>query len=101
MLKHLTPLLAAALLSGSYAVPAAAEGHGPPSTADNTAFCREFIQEVEGVTLGRCLSFLQTEELGSAGFIEHLCYAFEASDPDEFYLLYSSVANCIVTNRQQ
>ena len=101
MLKLPIAVLAAVLVCGSFASPATAQASAPPGTAGNSAFCREFIQEVAGVTFGRCLSFLQTSDLGSAGFIEHLCYAFEASDPEDFYLLYDSVPDCIVTEHQR
>ena len=101
MLKQLTPLLTAILLSGSFASPARAETQAPPNTSDNVAFCADFIQGVEGVSLGKCLSFLQTSDLNSPGFVAQLCRAFEASDPEDFYPLYDSVADCIATNQRQ
>lgn len=101
MMKPLTPLLAAVLLCGFSASPVTAQPSAPPSTSGNIAFCQDFIQQVEGVTLGRCLGFLQTSDLGSPGFIAQLCTAFEASDPEDFYLLYDSFADCVVTNHQQ
>ena len=101
MLKQLTPLIACVLLSGTFSTPAIAQGGtAPPPTSANLAFCRDFIQQVDGVALGGCVSFLQTQDLGSPGFISHLCQAFEGSDPDNFYLLYDSLADCIVTNHQ-
>ena len=101
MLKHITPMLAATLVSGSFGSPAAAQAQPPVNTAANLDFRRAFIQQVEGVPLGGCLSFLQTDELGSPGFIPHLCTAFEGSDPDEFYLIYSSFSDCVRELRTQ
>lgn len=101
MFKQLTPLIACVVLSGPFAAPAMAQGgQAPPNTSANLAFCRDFIQEVPGVTLGGCVSFLGTQDLGSPGFITHLCQAFEGSDPENFYQLYDSLADCIASNHR-
>lgn len=100
MLRHLTPFLVAALIYAPNATPAVAQRAAPPKTSDNLAFCAEFIQGVNGLALGECLSFLQTSDLGTPGFIPHLCTAFEKSDPEDFYLVYDSFADCVVSNQQ-
>lgn len=99
-MKQLTTTFAAVLLLGSVASPAAAEATAPPNTVSNLAFCRAFIQAVP-IALGRCVSFLGTEDLNSPGFIAHMCTAFEASDPEDFYLVYDSFADCVITNHPQ
>ena|SRR2546430_15064818 len=64
------------------------------SATANVEFCKQFSAG-SGIPVGRCVGFVQTEELGSAGFATHFCQAFEGSDPEEFYLIYDSYNECV------
>ena len=90
----MTFVVAASLIQA----PASGAGNPAPAaspTADILAFCREFNVET-GVSVGRCVGFARTDELGSAGFATHFCQAFEGGDPEDFYLIYDSLSDCII-----
>ena len=64
------------------------------TTNDILAFCSEFAAQT-GVALGRCVGYLQTEDLGSSGFGTHFCQALQGGDPDAFYQTYDSLSDCV------
>lgn len=63
--------------------------------------CRVIHQQDPSVAITQCLDFLQsTATAHQADWAQPFCRALSYYEPELFYSLYGSVADCVVHNRE-
>lgn len=74
----------------------------PPSDKGNTLqACRVIHQEDESVVVTDCMQFLQTSgKVVDTDWPPPFCRALAYYEPELFYSVYTSVADCIAHNKQ-
>lgn len=100
-MRIVRPLAIIALLSFvEPEVPLRAET--PSGEGNLVEACRVMHKEDPGVAVAQCLGFLEAEATSrESDWVPPFCRALAYYEPELFYSIYASVADCVVHNRQE
>lgn len=92
-------LLIALALLACLALPNASRAESPSDKGNRVQACRVLHQEDPGVSVVDCLGFLQSlDPSPETSWTPPFCRALVYYEPEFFYSLYVSVADCVARN---
>lgn len=92
-------LLVALPLLACFALPKAAHAEPSADKGSRLEACRVLHQEDPGVSVVECLGFLQSSDPSQeTGWTPPFCRALVYYDPEFFYSIYVSIADCVARN---